>query len=59
MTTVKTKRTILHAPMAPPLNRQSPEFTKGNAQASKDRGTVVHGAALMSFDVVQQVNANG
>ena len=34
---------------------RSPEFTKGHAQAAKDRGTVVHGAALMSFDVVQQV----
>jgi heme-degrading monooxygenase HmoA len=37
---------------------ESPAFTRGHAQAARDsEGTVAHGSALMSFDVVQQVEA--
>ena len=38
---------------------KSPEFSKGHARAAEDRGKVAHGAALLSFEVAQQVNGNG
>jgi heme-degrading monooxygenase HmoA len=36
---------------------QSASFTRGHAQAAKDRGErpVAHGSALLSFEVVQKV----
>ena len=37
---------------------ESPEFTRGHAQAAADsKGTVAHGSSLMEFDVVQKVEA--
>ena len=37
---------------------ESPAFTRGHAQAARDSGgTVAHGSSLMSFDVVQKVEA--
>ena len=37
---------------------ESPEFTRGHAQAARDSsGTVAHGSALMEFEVVQKVEA--
>ncbi|MDP8942847.1 MAG: antibiotic biosynthesis monooxygenase [Actinomycetota bacterium] len=37
---------------------ESPAFTRGHAQAARDSGgAVAHGSALLSFEVVQKVDA--
>ncbi len=36
---------------------KSEGFARGHAQAAKDRGTVAHGASLLSFEVAQSVTA--
>ena len=37
---------------------ESPAFTRGHAQAAKDSGgSVAHGSSLLSFEVVQKVEA--
>jgi heme oxygenase (mycobilin-producing) len=39
---------------------ESPAFTRGHAQAARESGgAVAHGSALLSFEVVQQVEAPG
>jgi heme oxygenase (mycobilin-producing) len=39
---------------------ESPAFTRGHAQAAKGAGgPVAHGSSLLSFEVVQQVEADG
>lgn len=37
---------------------ESPEFERGHAQAARDRGTVAHGASLLSFEVAMRTEAD-